>query len=175
MIRAGLAHPLMDGARDDIPRCEVREGVHAGHERFAGAVAQHRTFAAQRFGEERPRHRGVVQRGRVELHELHIGAGHAGPQRERDPVAGGQHWVGGDRETLTRATRREHGVRREEPLALAAGSDRLDTAAHPTVDDEVEGEPTLAHLDRAGIYGCDERALDLCAGCVTTGVHDARE
>ena len=74
MVGAGLAHALVDRTRDDVARREVGERVDTGHERDAVAVAEHGTLAAQRLREERPRHRRVVQRGRVELDELEIGA-----------------------------------------------------------------------------------------------------
>ena len=45
-------------------------------------------MTAQRLGDERPRHRRVVQGRRVELHELHVGDRDSRPQRHGDPVAG---------------------------------------------------------------------------------------
>ena len=81
-------HRLVDRARHDVARREVGERMHVGHERDAVGVAEHRALAAQRFREQRARHRRVVQRGGMELHELEIGARDAGLERERDTVAG---------------------------------------------------------------------------------------
>ena len=50
----------------------------------AALVAQDRALTAQRLGEERPRHRRVVQRGRVELHELEVGDRDAGTHGHGD-------------------------------------------------------------------------------------------
>ena len=97
--------------RDDVAWREVGERVLVGHERDALLVAQDRAFAAQRLREQRARHRRVVQRGRVELHELEVGDRDAGSQRHRDAVAGRQGRVRGDREALPGAAGRDHGVR----------------------------------------------------------------
>ena len=175
MVGAGLAHALVDRARDDVARREVGERVDAGHERDAVAVAEHRALAAQCFREERSRHRRVVQRGRVELHELEVGARDAGAQRERDAVAGRQRRVGGDREALADAAGREHGVRRAHGLDRPVGSEREDAARTPAFDDQLDREPAFAHLDRRGLDRGHERALDLGAGRVAARVHDARE
>ena len=74
-------HARVIARGDDVARREVGERVLVGHERDAVVVAQDRALAPQRLGEERPRHRRVVQRGRVELHELEVGDGDAGAQR----------------------------------------------------------------------------------------------
>ena len=88
VLLARRLHPFVDRARHDVARREIGERMQPGHERDAVDVAQHRAFAAQRLREQRPRHQRRVQRGRVELDELEVGARDAGLQRERDPVAG---------------------------------------------------------------------------------------
>ena len=57
-----------------------------------------------------PGHGRVVQRGRVELHELDVGRRHAGPQRHGHAVAGRLGRVGGDREELAGAAGGQHDV-----------------------------------------------------------------
>ena len=54
-------------AAHDVARRELVD------EPLARGVAQQRPVAPERLGEQRPRHRGVVQGGRVELHELDVG------------------------------------------------------------------------------------------------------
>ena len=139
---------LVDRAGDDVARREVGERVHAGHERDALAVAQHAPFAAQRLGEQRPRHRRVVQRGRMELHELEVGARDAGLQRERDAVAGRQRRVGGDREALADTAGREHDVGGAHELDLAVGSSAITPAQRPSSTSSSIANQPLADLDR---------------------------
>ena len=150
--------------------------MHAGHERRAVVVAQDRAFAAQGLRQQRPRHRRVVQRGRVELDELEVGARDAGLQRERDAVAGRQRRVRGDREALARAAGREHDVDRAHVLDLAVGPQREHTLAAVALDEQLDREPALAHVDRVGHPDrLDERPLDLGAGRVAARVHDPGE
>ena len=88
VVEAALDEPAADGPGHHVARREVGERVLVGHERAPVVVAQDRALAAQRLREQRARHRRVVQRGRVELHELEVGDRDAGPQRHRDAVAG---------------------------------------------------------------------------------------
>ena len=150
-------------------------GCTLGHERDAVGVAEHRAFAAQRLGEQRARHRRVVQRGRVELHELEVGARDARLQRERDTVAGRKRRVGRDREALADATGREHDVDGAHELDLAVGPERDHAGATIVLDEQLDREPALANLDRAALDRGDERTLDLGAGRVAARVHDAGE
>ena len=64
--------------------------MRADHEPGPGAVAQHTTLAADGLGDQRtlPAPAGQPQHRRVELHELQVRGGRAGPQGERDAVAG---------------------------------------------------------------------------------------
>ena len=110
-------------------------------------VAQDRALAAQRLREQRARHRRVVQRGGVELHELEVGDRDAGPQRHRDAVAGGERRVGGDREALPGAAGRDHAcARRATVRGTPSASTRDDADGAPVLDEEVGGEPALADL-----------------------------
>ena len=139
-------------------------------------VAQDRALAAQRLREQRPRHRRVVQRGRVELHELEVGARDAGPQRHRDAVAGRQRGVRGDREALAGAAGREHDVggahdstgrrRGEREHARAAAVARRSSS--------IANQPSRTSTPDA-LHRGDERPLDLGAGGVAARVHDPGE
>ncbi len=175
MVGAGLPHALVDRTRDDVARREVGERVHAGHERDTVAVAEHRALAAQRLREERPRHRRMVQRRRVELHELEIGARDpaAAPSAMPSPVDSvglvvtAKHWptppVASTR-VVARTTR---------PSRRAAA--RATPAAVPALDEQLDREPAFADFDRRGLDRGHERALDLGAGRVAARVHDPRE
>ena len=116
----------------------------------------------------------VVQRGRVELDELDVGDGHAGPQRHGDAVAGGLDRVGGDREQLAGAAGGEQHV----------GGPHLDAAAVGVEggDARGSGRPRRSGRGRSGarstaaavrLHGLDQRPLDLGAGGGAAGVHDA--
>ena len=111
VVEAALVEAAADRLGHHVARREVGEGVLAAHERRALLVAQDRALAAQRLREQRARHRRMVQRGRVELHELEVGDRDAGAHRHRDAVAGRQRRVGGDREALPGAAGRDHHVR----------------------------------------------------------------
>ena len=173
MFRARGCHRLVDRARHDIARREIGQRVDAGHEREPVGVTQHRALAAQRLRKERTRHRRMVQRSRVELDELEVRARDARLQRQRDAVTGRQRRVGRDGEALADAAGREHHVDRAHELDLAVGSEREHAGAPTVFDEQLDREPALANLDRAALDRGDERALDLGAGRVAAGVHDA--
>ena len=60
-------------------------------------------------------------------------------------------------------------------IVLAVGVQRAHTDAAAVLDDQVDGEAALADLDQVErVHRGDQRPLDLGAGRVTTGVHDAR-
>ena len=162
--------------RDDhVARREVGEGVQVEHERNAVVVAQDRALAPQRFREQRARHRRVVQRRRVELHEFEVGARNAGLQRQRDPVAGREGGIGRDREALTRAAGGEHGVDRAHELDLTVGPQRQHAGAPVALDEQLDGEPAFAYLDVGVAHRGHERPLDLGAGRVAARVHHPGE
>ena len=72
-----------------MARLTLSRGSSSSTKRSPLRVAQQRAVAPQRLGQQRPGHGRVVQRGGVELHELDVGHGDAGPQRHGDAVAGG--------------------------------------------------------------------------------------
>ena len=97
VVDAELEHPPGLGPGHDVARLQLVD------EALAVGVAQQGAVAAERLGQQRPRHGVVVQRGGVELDELDVGHRHAGPQRHGDAVAGGLERVGGDGEQLAGA------------------------------------------------------------------------
>ena len=117
----------------------------------------------------------MVQRRGVELDELEVGARDAGLQRQRDSVAGRQRGIGGDREALPDATGSEHDVDCAHELDLAVGAQGDHAGAAPALDEQLDREPSLAHLDVTPLDRGDERALDLRAGRVAPRVHDTSQ
>ena len=75
-----------------------------GHRKSLG-VNEFGALAADGLGDQRPPpgRVAVEQHGRVELDELDVADADAGPQRQRDPVAGGALWVGGGAVEVTEA------------------------------------------------------------------------
>ena len=100
-VEPHVVDALVEHARGDRPGHDVA-GQQLVDEALAVGVAEQRAVAPQRLRQQRPRHRGVVQRGRVELEELEVGDGHPGPERHGDAVAGGHDRVRRDREQLAR-------------------------------------------------------------------------
>ena len=154
-----------------------RERVLVDHEADAVLVAQDRALAAERLRQQRPRHARVVHRGRVELHELDVGHGHAGPQRHRDAVAGRHRRVRGHREQLARAAGGEHGVPgpqlERHAARRRARAPRRSGPSSTTRSTEKHRSRTSIEVERAD--GVGERALDLGAGRVAARVHDPRQ
>ena len=130
----------------------------------------------KRLREQRPRHRRVVQRSGMELHELEVGARDARLERERDAVAGRERRVRRDCEALPDAARREHRVDRADELDLAVGAEREHAAGSDrrSTSSSSANQPSRTSMS-AVLDGRDERALDLGAGRVAAGVHDAGE
>ena len=118
------------------------------------------------------------QRGRVELDELDVGDDRAGPQRERDAVAGGHGRVGGRRVHLAHAAGGEHHRARQDraDAVLGALAEHVQRdAAGPAVGvaQQVEHERVLDQPDpRIAQDRGVQRPLHLGAGRVAAGVHD---
>ena len=151
----GLDHPAHDRLGDHVARGQVGELVDALHEPVALEVDEEGALAADRLGDQRLLAAGVgaeVHDRRVELDELQVAQGGAGPQRERHAVAGRDRGVGGLGEHLAEAARGEH----DGPAA-----DRADAVADALADhvqghpgdaavlgeQQVDGERVLDHLD----------------------------
>ncbi len=134
----GQQHPV-DPLGDHVPGGQLGQFVLAEHEAFAVGVHQVRALAPQRLGDQRllgagAGHPGVLrhdQRGRVELHELHVGDRRTGPHGQGDPVAGGDPRVRGGREDLPHAAGGQH---------HRAGQQRADTVL-TALAEHVQGDP----------------------------------
>jgi hypothetical protein len=137
MVRALLGHAGGHGAAHHVAGGQLVD------ELLTRPVAQQRAVAAQRLGQQRPGHGGMVQRGRVELHELDIGRGHPGPQGHGHAVAGRLRRVGGHREQLAGPAGGQHhmvGAHLDDRPVRWKGGHTHATAA---LNDKVEREPPL--------------------------------
>ena len=88
VVATAPVHDPLDLARDHIAGCELCERVHAEHEALLVAVEQVGALASQRLGDQESRATIVVERGGMELHELHVGDLGARTPRSCDAVAG---------------------------------------------------------------------------------------
>ncbi len=164
-------------ARHHVARLQVA-AREAGHHRGARAVDQGRALAAHRLADQRHRVAADVERGRVELHELHAAQGGAGQRGHGDARAVRAARVGGVVEQPAHAAGGQHHARGAQHQILAAAL--REDAAHAApfrgraIEQQAAGGQALQHRDRRrGGHGGDQGAHDLPAGAVAGGVHDA--
>ena len=168
MVDALVEHGAGHGPGHDVARRQLV------HEPLAPGVAEQGAVAAEGLGQQGPGHLGVVEGGGVELDELQVGYGHAGPQGHGHPVAGGLRRVGGDGVELAEAARGQQRVPGPDLPHHARRVDGHHAPAPPPLDDQVEGEPLLHHRRGGGLDRLHQRPLDLHAGGGPAGVHDPR-
>ena len=138
----------VDRAGDDVARGEVLHGVVVLHEGVASVRAQDPALTANRFADEFTLRLWVVEAGRVELHELHVGQARTRAVRHRHAVTRGDVGVGGVEVDLARTTSREQHDARLEELDLL----RRDIEHVGSEDAVVAGQARLAcgqQVDRA--------------------------
>ncbi len=97
-------HLMVDGAGDDIPWCQFGAFIEALHKALAVGQQQLATFAAHRFGNQERLGLRVIQAGRVELVEFHIGDAATGAPGHGDAIAGSAVRVAGVQIHLAGAT-----------------------------------------------------------------------
>ena len=168
MLDALLEHARRHGLRDSVARQQFVD------ELLTLRVAQQRTMTAQCFRQQRTRHRGVMQRGRVELHELDVGDGDARAQRHRDTITGRFRRIGRHGEELARASGGDENVGRPHLGARAVLVQCNDPTTFVALDDEVQREPLLVDRGSGRAHGFHKGPLDLRAGGRPAGVHDPR-
>src|SRR5436190_23710136 len=79
---------MVDGAGDDVAGRKFAALVIVRHEPVPGhRVLQYSSLAAHRLGDQEVLDLHVVEAGRVELHELHVGDATAGSPRHGDAIA----------------------------------------------------------------------------------------
>ena len=185
--RARLVHHLVDAARDDVARRQRAVRVVVEHELAPAGVHQPRALAAQRLRQQEPL-AAVIERRRVELHELHVEAARARPVRHRHAVAAGPARVRRVQVDAAQAAGREDGLLRQQRLHLPgrliedvcadAGRRRVDVERVARVVGEGEqihrglsGEDRRARL---AAHGREHGLLDGAPGAVGV-MDDARE
>ena len=158
--------------------------MHVGHEGLAGLVDEHRTLPTDRLGDERllaGRALPQVHDGGVELDELEVGERRTRTQRGCHTVPRRHGRIGRRGVDLAEPAGGEDdraGPGRADAVDLALPEDVHGRAAHAAVGgaEQVDDEGVLDDLDaRVGADGLelgDERAGDLGAGGVPTGVRD---
>ncbi len=162
-------------ARDDVARRQFGVGMQLEHEPFAEIVDERRAFAAHGLGDERHRVAADRERGRMKLHELHIGQQGACARGHCDAVAGCLHRIGREAIEAPDAAAGEHDCTRAErdcPVACVVA--RVDAADAIAVDDEIGGRNLFDDLDRrVDAYRIDQRLENLVTGRVAAGLDDA--
>jgi hypothetical protein len=94
-VLAGAFEFRVDGTGHHVPAGQVFLGVVAFHERVAVGIHEAAAFAAHRLRDEKILGGRVIEAGGVELDELQVGHGGAGPVSHGDAVAGGDVRVAG--------------------------------------------------------------------------------
>ena len=153
-IEAVLLHLEVDGTGYHIARRQFGTRIVIGHEARAVRQAQDAALAAHRFGNQEGLGVRVVEAGRVELNELHVGDAAAGAPGHGDAVAGCRVRIGRVEIDLAGTARGDNGVGRgdgydfvvvdvENVGAPAAIGLEAELCAGDQVDDDV----SLEHRD----------------------------
>ncbi len=161
---------LLRHARRHGPAHHVARGQLV-HEPLAPGITQQGAVPPQGLGQQRPGHGGMVQGGGMELDELDVGRGHAGPEGHGHAVTGRLLWVGRDREELAGPAGRQHHVGGAHLHRRAVRGQRSHPDAAPVLDQQIQGEPALQHRTRGGIGGIDQGPFDLSPRGRPAGVH----
>ena len=166
MIDTLRLHAGRHGAAHHVARRQLVD------EAFAVSIAHQGAVAAQGLRQERARHGGVMQRRRMELHELDVGRRNAGPQGHGHTVTRGLGRVGGDRVQLAGPAGGQDDVASlHQHRGVPTGWQGADTGAATVVDHQVECEPALEDGAGRAVGGVDQRPFDLGTGRGASGVH----
>ena len=127
---------MVDRAGHHVARRELGARVEIGHEAMAGVGdLELPALAAHRLGDQEVLDLQIVEAGRVELHELHVGDAAARPPGHGDAVAGRAARRGREEVDAARPARRQDGRaggERLDPVGRAVeGIDAPDIAARP--------------------------------------------
>ena len=99
---------MVDGAGDDIARCQFGARVETRHKALAVGQFEQGAFATQGFGHQKTLGLRVIQAGGVELVELQVAHSATGAPGHGDTVAAGAVGVAGVQVDLGRAAAGEH-------------------------------------------------------------------
>ena len=180
-VRAQALHFMVDGARHDVAGSQLAAFVEALHEAAAVRQQQASAFAAHGFGnQERPRLR-VVEAGRMELVELHVGDAAAGAPGHGDAVAGGAVRVGGVEVDLAGAAGGQHHELRLDDLHAVrlavvgvGAAHAVRRGAEPLRGDQIHRHAPAQHGDVGMRRGArDQRLGDGRSGGVRDMQHAA--
>src|SRR4030095_8371841 len=168
------AHLLAkDRPRDHVAGGELGEAMPIDHESLPVGVEELGAFATHGLRDERQWILGRVERGGVELHELHVGELH--PRAASDSVDGAcrDNWVRRVSVDLAAAAGGEHGGVGND-LDRVARYARAHAAASSAIDDEIQNTRLLEHGYAVAVLNARaQRAGDLRSGLITVCVHDA--
>ena len=176
VLVAALLHLPVDRPGDDVARRELAPRIVAFHERFAVQIPENRPFPAQRLGDEKRFRLGMIEARGMKLHELEIRDPRSRAVRHRDSVPRRHVGIRRIEVDLPRASRREHGMAREnrddairEPIERIAAEN-----PPPGIDDEIDRETVLSGRD-ASIRAnrIEQRRFELAPDDVAA-MHDPR-
>ena len=180
MRLAGAFHFRVDRAGDDVTRREFGAGIVARHEAAAVGQAQNRTFAAQRFADQKRPCLRMEQAGRVKLHELHVRDPRAGPPGHRDAVAArGMRIAAVEIDQIRAAGREHHAVGGEgaddvgldiQHIHAPTTSARLVVVGH---HDQLDRHVVFEHRDLGRLAGQAFQRGFHCTASGVLGVNDA--
>src|SRR4051812_29558578 len=143
------------------------------HEALAIGVEQDSTLTANGLGDQRERILGRVERGRMELHELHVRELDAGAVRDREAVTSGDDRVRGVAIHLPAAAGRKHRSVGDD-VDGAARDARAHATTTAAIDDEVEDTRLLEDGDAVALlHARAECTRDFGAGLITVRMHNA--
>ena len=185
VVGAVGAHHPVDRLGHDVPGRQLGQFMLAEHEPLPVPVDQVSTLAPQRLGDQgldagrrrRDRIGRHRQRRGMELDELHISHAGPGPQRRRQPVAGGYLRVGGGGEDLPQPAGGEYHRRRQnrpDPVltALAHHVQRHSADLPVRTGQQVHHQGVLEQPDpRVAAYDRLQQPLHLGSGGIAAGVH----
>jgi len=179
-------HFVVDGARHDVARRQFGPAVVQQHEALAGCGAgrgrqqQPAAFAAHRLADQKALGMRVVQAGRMELDEFHVGHRAARAPGRGDAVAGGGVGVGGVEVHLARAAGGHDGVRRAKGVDLVAlfikgvePEAAVLRQAPLAAGDQVDQHVVLKHADAGRLPHLRDQGLLHRGASGVGGMHDA--
>ena len=181
MVGSRELHLGVDGAGHDVARRERQARVILVHELIAVDVAEHGSITAHRLCNEKRRAvAGVIERGRVELDELHVADGALGAVDHSDAVAGRYERIGRGAVDGADAPCGHYGDTGEESIDLAGclvedvgsvtgyvgstpGHDHTEVVLRNDLDSEAVGEDVDVAVGEDSLH---KTLLDLGSGVV---------
>src|ERR1019366_5657460 len=162
---------MRNRAGHNVTRSQFRQLVVLGHEAFQLNVSQICAFAAQGLRQKKPRSVLQVQRGGMELHELHVADLGAGTMRHGNPVPGCNRGIGGVAVNVAQAAGGEQCGAGNDLVRLARLVENPDPNHAAVAHQQVGGEFEFPEDDGLQGRGLEvERAANLAPGGVAVSV-----